>query len=147
MKTTVLRSTLVIISFLIFSPFFKACNKDNDTEKPVIGLLSPAHGARFHPGDIIHLDAEVSDNVGLEQMKIDIHREGGHTHKSYLLGRIEWHWDSIIDISGRNRHIHLDIPIPANANHGGYHFIIYALDKAGNEAFNSVDIHIDELLP
>ncbi len=144
MKNNVLKSTLVIVSFIIITPFFKACNKDNDTEIPLIELLSPADDDHFHPGETIHLDAEVSDNIGLQQVKIDIHSAGGHSHKSSVLNGIEWHWDTIMDISGRNRHIHLDIPIPANAEHGEYHFTIYALDKAGNEAFISVDIHIDE---
>jgi hypothetical protein len=132
------------LAFLSLTVAFVACSDDGtDTEKPVITLNEPEDHEHFHPGDEIHFDADFSDNVALKQMKIDIHSAEGHDHKSSSVGT-EWHWDTIINLSGRNMHKHFHIDIPADAEHGEYHFIVYATDAAGNESFVAIEIEIDD---
>ena len=50
----------------------------------------------------------------------------------------------IQDISGIQKQIQMNIPIPLDAETGEYHFVVYVTDEAGNEAFVSLDIEIEE---
>ena len=138
---------LLFFAFLMISMglIFQACSDDNevDTEKPVIEINDPLDGQHFHPGDEIHFDAEFSDNVELNQFKIDIHWGEGHDHKSSQNGE-EWTYEYIGELSGRNQHVHMHIDIPENAKHGEYHFLVYCTDKAGNESWVALDIHIED---
>ena len=141
------KTVFMFLALLSASVFFWSCSSDEtDTEKPVIEISSPADHAHFHPGDIIHFDAEFSDNVGLKQFKIDIHWGEGHDHKS---GQHDdhghaWSYEYIGELYGRNKHIHMDITIPEDAKHGEYHFLVFVTDKAGNEAFVALEIEIED---
>jgi hypothetical protein len=71
----------------------------------------------------------------LGSYRIDIHSSAGHTHESkadndFPIVR-EW------SVAGqRNASIHHhEIVIPENAAPGSYHFMVYCLDEAGNEAY------------
>jgi len=140
-----IKTIFLILIILAFN--FVACTEETiDTEKPVIEVSSPTDHQHFHPGDIIHFDAEFSDNIELGQFKIDIHFGDGHDHKSTAMEAdgVEWDFEYIGELSGRNKHIHLDIPIPNNAKHGEYHFMVYCTDKAGNESWVALEIEIED---
>ncbi len=133
--------TLLAISF-----GFMACSdEETDTEKPLITLNNPQNETYFHPGDEIDFDADFSDNVALKQIKIDIHIAEGHEHKS-AVEEGEWHWDTIVDLSGQSMRQQFDIPVPLATEHGEYHFIVYATDEAGNESFQAILIDVDYAL-
>lgn len=136
--------TLSLMLIIIMFAFMACTDEKIDTEKPEIEVSSPSDHEEFHPGDVIHFDAEFSDNVKLSQFKIDIHYGEGHSHKSAGIenGEIEWSFVYIGELSGRNKHIHLDIPIPSNAKHGEYHFMVYCTDKAGNESWVALEIEL-----
>lgn len=138
--------TAVVLLFAA-AIFFSACSKEEvDNQKPVIEIEEPLDHAHFHPGDIIHFDAEFSDNVALSQFKIDIHYGGDHGHKNSAT-TLKWSYEYIGELSGRNKHIHMDIPVPAHAQAGEYHFLVYCTDKAGNEAFVALEIEIEDHNP
>ena len=133
MKTTYLFS----IVLLIFSSFvFVACDDDN-TEAPVIELISPAEKDTLRIGGNVHLEMNLSANEMLASYKIDIHKEDGpHGTKAGVSGNIlgennKW------DVSGyKNKHVHNDeIVIPKGVEEGEYHFMVYCLDAAGNESY------------
>ena len=135
MKTTYLFS---IILFILSSFVFIACDDDKgDTERPTINLIVPANGDTLRIGGAVHLDMELSDNEMLASYMIDIHKEDGlHETKAAASGNIltdknKW------DVSGqKNKHVHHhEIIIPGHATEGGYHFMVYCLDAAGNESY------------
>jgi len=147
-----MRNIKLLYIFLVVSFIVASCSRSSndpvDTEKPTIVICEPINNAHFHPGEMIHVNFDLADNVGLGSWKIDIHWAGdGHgkegvasTQDSNTPNR--WHFTlSEGDIlNQRNAHIHKHIDIPAGIEGGNHHFCVYALDKAGNQAISCVDI-------
>lgn len=131
---------------------FTSCSKSDDqpdTEKPQIDLHAPTDGAKIEAGDShgIHFDMEVSDNVGLQSYKVDIHSAKGHTHSMGLRTldqHADWAFEKTWDLGGqRNAMIHHhEIVVPEDAEPGEYHFVVYVLDVSGNQsmAFSTVEV-------
>ncbi len=140
------KSKKPIFILSILGLLITACNDDNDidTNPPQIEVESPHDGQHVHPGEIIHFDAEFSDNVGLGQFKIDIHYGGDHSHKGAFADEPKWSWEHIGDLSGRNRHVHLDIEVPDSIHDGKYHMLVYCTDQAGNESWTALTIYIED---
>jgi hypothetical protein len=135
----------VILAALAFT--FQACTtEDPDTEPPVIEVQSPADHEHFHAGDVITFEATFTDNIALSQFKIDIHFGEGHDHKSanHDDDEIEWHFEYIGDLSGTSQQVSMDIPIPHNAKHGEYHFMVFCTDEAGNESLVNLEIEVED---
>src|SRR5690606_1265017 len=139
MKNTIKISMIIIAGTLgIIS-----CSSDDDngldTQKPVIVLNEPQNDAELHFGEIMHLNAEFSDNVGLASYKIEIHSAGdGHIHKNGE--EEEWFYAESHPITGSPQNYTADkeIPIPLEINgepihEGHYHVGIYLVDTSGNE--------------
>jgi hypothetical protein len=124
---------------------FAACSDENaDTEVPEITLHSPADHDHFHKGDEILFDVTLTDNIALRQLKVDIHYGGDHTHKKSRPAGELWDFDTIINLSGRSARITFPIAIPADIEEGEYHLSVYVTDESGNEAFEVVDIEIED---
>lgn len=139
----------LLLMYFLAAAVMVSCSSDDeddvvaDTEAPVVTLNSPTDGEKFEPGDRIHADGEITDNESLSQMRIDIHWAGdGHSH-----GKTSNRWEYVedFDISGTSWDFHEDITIPDDAEDGKYHFIIYALDAAGNQSERvEIDIFIED---
>lgn len=129
----------VLLGLLSLSLLLVACEKDDDdnnsngdTTKPVISLNTPVEDDEVTAGSTLHVDGNITDNSALSEMRIDIHFAGdGHSHGKTR--SLEWDWDSTINISGREWDFHYDVPVPAEADSGVYHVLVYALDAAGNQ--------------
>ena len=137
---------LVYISAALL--FMSSCSSDDDgttdTTKPVISISEPEMEEHFQQGSEIHFEGKITDETALSQMRIDVHLGDGHDHDGKA-NLEEWDHEQTWDISGKEYDFHEDIAIPADADTGMYHFIVYALDKAGNSAnFVEIDIHITE---
>lgn len=118
------------------SVFISSCKKDTpDSEAPAITAVEePAMNDTLFTGNELHVEASISDNEELSQLKIDIHAaEDGHNH-----GKVDasayWETVVIIDLSGASTSIHEHIDIPTDAASGTYHVILTAVDKAGNQS-------------
>jgi len=88
-------------------------------------------------GDSIHVVIQFSDNVALNQFKIDIHsNHDGHNHGKPQDALAKW--DSLIigSISGTSDAIDFYVHIPKGYLPGPYHFTVYCLDKNGNESLS-----------
>ena len=112
-------------------------NKKKDTAAPVIdkvlinGKADMDH-LHMHPGDEIELEIHFSDNEELKSAKIEIHHAGdGHSHRTQAA---PFSYSTILELSGKQAHKHLDIHIPENATDGDYHLTIQAIDASGNES-------------
>lgn len=139
-----MRKILALPILLIFT----ACADDNgteDTQAPSIlsvSLNGEDHDLRFQTGQTIQLEALVSDNEALGELKIDLHDLfDGHDH-----GKMNWQtWaeTKVIPLSGTNATASTNLVVPDSATAGPYHAILRLLDKAGNEAeFKMVEFAI-----
>lgn len=123
-----------------------SCKKNKEDEpkdntKPVITIYSPSEEQVISAGSdtsIICLNANFTDDMQLKEFKINIHPAAGHNHKSIQS------WDTTLlakdhpelQLSGLNRDIDFDILLNhfQIADTGEYHYMVYCLDAAGNEA-------------
>ncbi|NLD24051.1 MAG: DUF4625 domain-containing protein [Bacteroidales bacterium] len=78
MKKLVLISTFVLIA--VFG--LVSCDNENlDNERPVVKIVSPMEDELVKPGNDIHFEVELSDNVALASYKVNIHGAfDGHEH-------------------------------------------------------------------
>lgn len=127
-----------------------SCSNDDsdsqtDTQKPSITLISPQDEQVFEAGEQIQVQANFTDNVALASYKIDIHFAGdGHQHRGLLESEHQqWVYETTGSLSGTSDTLHLDIPIPTNAEEGHYHFGVYAIDVSGNQQviWSEIEIH------
>lgn len=114
---------------------FVACNDDGedpvDTTAPTIEVEEPHYGESFAVEGEIHFEALFTDDVQLATYNIDIHDNfDGHTHSR--VERTTFDFDQSFDLSGLTMDVHEDIEVASDALAGPYHFIITAIDAAGN---------------
>lgn len=140
----------LLLMYFLAVAIMVSCSSDDedstepaDTQAPVVSVSSPTNGEKFEPGDRIHGDGEITDNTALSQMRIDIHWAGDdHSHGKTAT---KWEYVEDFDISGTSWDFHEDITIPGDAEDGKYHFIVYALDAAGNQSERvEIDIYIED---
>lgn len=135
-----------IYAFAFIAILFSCSSDDNsvtDTEKPAIVIHAPTNDQEFHTTDEIYANISFSDNVELASYKIDIHFAGdGHAHRQMQDDFIEWNYETAGIISGKNDKINLNITIPENTKEGHYHFGVYALDQAGNQEVQWIELNI-----
>lgn len=144
MKYSIL--SLIALSVIVLV----SCESDNDGDKPditapTITLEEPGFGEMFPVGGTIHFDALFEDDEGLATYNIEIHENfDGHAH-----GRLEvapFDYDQSFELTGRINDVHEDIDITTDATAGPYHFIVVAIDAAGNSTTfaegSSVEVEI-----
>ncbi|WP_276495870.1 DUF4625 domain-containing protein [Pontibacter litorisediminis] len=128
--------------FLMFlSIAFVACDDDDeevelDVTAPTITISSPAENAIFAPGDVVELRANITDDQGLENIRVWVTTPAGTTS--------EIEDDDISDFLNDNRQkdLDLDVTLPAEAEEGAYVMTIEATDEQGNNAEESVTISV-----
>jgi len=122
-----------------------ACDSDNDivdTTAPTIEVKDPAMGEYFDANDYAHFEATFVDDLELATYNIEIHDNfGGHSHGRIAATNddpslIKWSYkESFLIPEGLTlfqAELEDEIEIPANVMAGPYHFIVQAIDKAGN---------------
>ncbi|MBI3143152.1 MAG: DUF4625 domain-containing protein [Bacteroidetes bacterium] len=149
MKWSVYLLTLLYIS-LIFSncglvdidespPLLEWGDKGSPIQADsVCGELSP-HAIRLMGGDTLALDLVLTDDVGLGQLKIDIHDNfdcHGHSNKTQ-----DWYVQDILDLPGTYETLFMEYPVPPQPTAGYYHLTIRLIDDNGNEgAPSNIDL-------
>lgn len=154
MKKRILFGFILVLSL---SVIFVACDKDDkDTEKPVISDFDPKSGQELLIGDSegFIFNATFTDNDGLASYKIDIHNNfDGHDHKSSEVvasDSIPFAYVETGNLNGgKEQTISSKIVIPNSQTASGtekyiragkYHFVVYCIDKSGNQTVNSHNI-------
>lgn len=124
---------LIAMSALIFT----ACEEDNedqDTTAPVIQsatINEKDHDIMVMAGEELHIDAHLTDNEALGELKIDMHDIfDGHEHKS---STFKWSEVMTIALSGKEQHLHEHTEVPEVTTAGPYHAIFRVIDEEGNE--------------
>lgn len=130
-----------ILSLAVFGLVFTACDgdDDNNTAQDLVApqiqsatINSKSADIEAPAGNDIHVDAHLTDNEWLGQLKVDIHDQfDGHAHGKR--NEIDWAEVRTIDLSGKEEHIHEDITVPGDAKAGPYHAIFRVIDREGNE--------------
>ena len=135
MKNT--RFALIGLAFLAL-----ACDKNGeDTTSPNINALN-VDAEYVAAGQTLIVTADVSDESGLSQIKLDIHDQfDGHNHGK--IAGIPWEEVRVIDIDGKEYFITENFDVPDNATAGPYHVIAQVVDAAGNTGeFREVDFWV-----
>lgn len=138
---------LKIFSLLTMgSLLFIACDKEEDEDTVAPQILSATindedHNIMVMAGDELHIEAEVSDNEELGELKIDIHDIfDGHSHKKAV---VKWSEVVTVELSGKSEDVHRHLTVPATTTAGPYHAIFRLIDDEGNEAeFVEIDFMI-----
>ena len=139
----------LILSLSVVGLFaLMSCGDDDevvDVTAPTITLIEPEMGEEFDAGGEIHFDAIFEDDIALSTYNITIHDNfDGHAH-----GRLSaepFAFNQSFTLTGKVDDVHEDIAIPAGTTAGPYHFIVEAIDAAGNSTTfvegSSVEIDI-----
>lgn len=102
-----------------------------DITAPMITIVEPGAGEAFAAGGEIHFDALFEDDEELATFNLTIHNNfDSHGH-----GRVSvtaFDFNHSFPLTGKMDDVHEDIEIPADATAGPYHFIVEAIDAAGN---------------
>lgn len=133
--------------------------QDTELEKPTIQLVSPLPCDTLYFGEVFQFTAQLSDNVGLGNISMDVHHNFGHhdhgahepcskdAKKDPVLPYLE-NW--IFSLNKSNHSIVFDtlLKLPVNKGKGGlydmgdYHFHIYLTDSEGYQVFTTLDVKI-----
>ena len=141
-----MKITLRIILIAIIFAGIVSCDSDNndpvDVTGPAIELDEPHGEEFFQTGDFIHFEATFTDDIELGSYSIDIHDNlDGHSHGRIADEEIdpsllEWNYKENFTFEAGQKaaviDMHDEIQIPSNAIAAPYHFIVQAVDKAGN---------------
>jgi len=145
-----------ILLFLFSSILFISCTKD-DIKPPVISNLEVgavhdedhsdeggedehADEGVAHPGESMHIGADILAFARIETITIDIHSDEVTPGE----GEVAWEFEQVYtDAKYRvlNAELHEDIMVPANAALGEYHVYIIVVDEAGNST--TAEAHFD----
>jgi len=147
-----------------------ACDDDDkDMTPPTISgeniVASPINCQVYHPGDTIYFHYLFTDDVELGSYNIEVHGnfdhhshstegdsheevecEADHHHEEGEEEGTAWVFNQGYTIpSGLSSYdANLEIPVPTDAKHGDYHFMIRLLDKAGSQQIKAIAIIIEE---
>jgi hypothetical protein len=145
-----------ILLFLFSSILFISCTKD-DIKPPVISNLEVgavhdedhsdeggedehADEGVAHPGESMHIGADILAFARIETITIDIHSDEVTPGE----GEVAWEFEQVYtDAKYRvlNAELHEDITVPVNVALGEYHVYIIVTDEAGNST--TAETHFD----
>lgn len=135
----ILKSSPIFTAMAVFGMFMLASCDDEapvvvDTTKPEIA--SVAFSEQTEPGGTFVISFDLTDNIALGEVRIDIHNDfDGHAHGRLSQKAEPFSLELILDeMEGEKTFSVLEqISIPADAATGPYHLQIRFLDAAGNE--------------
>ena len=165
----IINMSLLMALITILTLSFNACGSDDDKDMtpPVISAdgitANPINCQQYHPGDVIPFHYVMLDNQELGNFNIEIHNNfDHHTHSTeaddhdhdHEMGECDddeeqgnawvYNRDFTIPAGQRQYDARVDIPIPADAALGDYHFMIRLTDRAGWQQLHAVAIKITE---
>lgn len=144
---------------------FTSCGSDDDDNdlrdmtQPVISeqgiTANPVECQQYHPGDVIPFHYVFTDDVELGNYNIEIHNNFDHHSHSGSAVECElepkkeagakalvFNQDYTIPAGQRSYDARIDIPIPADAETGDYHFMVRLTDRAGWQQLKAVSIKV-----
>lgn len=147
-----MKSTLKSIFFAFLTTILITSCTDDEIQPPVISDIEvgAAHdeGAEdvhadegiAHPGESLHIGADILAFARIETITIDIHSDEVTPGE----GEVTWEFEQVYTDARYqvlNAELHEDIAVPANAALGEYHVYIIVTDEAGNST--TAEEHFD----
>ena len=140
---------LLGITAIIASFYFTSCEKEEDTAKPEIlsAEIGYENNKTGYLGTEFHIEAEVVADGKIDNIKITIHPEGEHEHKSTSsdVHEEEWEFDStyteFTGLKNTTFHKHIDVPLHADTGHYHFHFIVTDMEGNQTEMEEELKIH------
>lgn len=126
----------------LFSFAFVACDDDDDvvldTVAPNIVITNPAPNTTFPAGSEFELTADVTDNEGLEEVRMFVTGPDG--------ARIASFDEEVRDFlnNNRNYNLNVNIELPLDVATGAYTITVEAEDEAGNITAETVMMMVNE---
>jgi len=150
-----MKKSIKYLSFIAIIAL-SACGGDGpstpsvDETAPIIEIVSPNSETTVTPGRLLNIEANLSDNVDLEDYSVGINFK---SDLKSLKTVEEFSFDSrtgkdaagnnLPAINGENSlNIKFDIELPAFSKSGIYTLSISTIDSSGNESAESVDFQI-----
>ena len=93
-----------------------------------------------HPGESLHIGADILAFARIETITIDIHSDDVTPGE----GQVAWEFEQVYTDARYqvlNAELHEDIAVPANAALGEYHVYVIVTDEAGNST--TAEAHFD----
>jgi len=156
-----MKNIFLLISILIITTFlFWRCEKesDQDDEKPVINMEMsgsfPLPCDTLFKGDSFIFKAVFTDNVELGSFNLELHHNfDHHTHGSHVescemesikepVNPFYLNESFTIPTGLTSYNAQIEVPIPADADTGDYHFMVKLTDKEGWQAWQSVSVKV-----
>ena len=138
---------------IIFSAFIiSSCEENNEAPKPEISMHEFGYedSGMGSPGSDFHIEADILAEGKIDVIIIEIHPEDEHKKNSPGAISNEEKWDvdtTYTKFSGlKNTDFHEHLEIPANAEHGHYHFHLKVNDMEGNQTSLEREIEITDHL-
>ncbi|SEW44194.1 DUF4625 domain-containing protein [Chitinophaga arvensicola] len=151
-------STLAALTILLFGQCGKDKNESVDTTYPEINITAadafPKQCSVIKRGETIVFRAQLSDNVQLGSVSVDIHHNfDHHTHSTEVencnLEPVKTPQSPFLMIKSfpipaglKTYQTAIEIPVPANVDAGDYHFMIRLTDKEGWQTIKGLSIKI-----
>ncbi len=133
-----MKTTKVMLAFLLLIATFTACKKDKqETPKPSIeGLeVGTSNSKVAHPGNDLHIEAEIIAPGNIKAVVLEIHPESGsgwEVNTTYTEG-----------FSGlKNAQFHKHIDVPADAALGEYHGHLKVTDQTGQVTETEFELQV-----
>jgi hypothetical protein len=138
-----------IFSILAIAITALSCSKDDEVKMPEIleFELGYNNSKTVRAGSHLHIDAGIIAENRIDVIEIDIHYEGEHV-KSLIVAGEDHGWEIEITYDKfrglKNTTFHEDIPVPADAKPGEYHFHFKVIDMEGYTASFEDDLIVLE---
>lgn len=139
-----MRKSLLLYQFIFIVFLLSACSEDEliDTNAPEINLERPGNHGYLIAGEFVDFKATFTDDRELATYNVEIHDNfDSHAH-GRIAGvsddpsLIKWSYNQNFLIPGGNTEFLVEtddvILVPENTLAGPYHFIVRAIDQAGN---------------
>ena len=122
----------IVWLFLLVISAFSACQKVDDTERPVASINSPIDGAIVQTQDGLLLQASLVDNTGLLQFKIVV----SGVDSSNDISADSTYATTFIDALPKETSHFLEhlVELPDTTFNGFYYAVLSCLDVEGNES-------------
>ena len=133
-----MKTTKTLLLFFLFAITFTACKKDEQiAPAPSITALEvgTSNSKIAHPGNDLHIEAEISASGIIKDVVLEIHPESGagwNVNTTYTEG-----------FAGlKNAEFHKHIDVPADAKVGSYHGHLKVTDQNGQVSEVEFDLQV-----
>ncbi len=117
-----------------------AVHDEDHSDEDHSGEVEHADEGIAHPGESMHIGADILAFARIESITVDIHSD----EITPDAGEVAWEFEEVytdLKYQVLNAELHEDIVVPANAALGEYHVYIIVTDEVGNST--TAEAHFD----